>query len=88
MKRKADFMMQKVGGENLLVPLGAEVMHLNGIITLNDTAACVWELLAEERSLDELTAAVAERFDVADGIARADVQAFVDEVGQLGLLGP
>ena len=37
MKRKADFMIQKVGGENLLVPLGAQVMDLNGIITMNNT---------------------------------------------------
>jgi hypothetical protein len=88
MKRKADLMMQNVGGENLLVPLGAQVMDLNGLITLNDTAAWVWELLAEERSLDELTAAVAERFDVAAATARADVQTFVDEITRLGLLEP
>ncbi len=81
-------MMQNVGGENLLVPLGAQVMDLNGLITLNDTAACVWELLAEERSLDELAAAVAEWFDVAAEIARADVQTFVDEITRLGLLEP
>jgi len=28
MKRKADFIMQNVGGENLLVPLGAQVMDM------------------------------------------------------------
>ena len=88
MKRKNDFIMQDVGGENLLVPLGAQVMDLNGLITLNDTAACVWELLAAERSLDELTAAVAERFDVDPETARADVQTFVDEIAKIGLLEP
>jgi hypothetical protein len=86
MKRKADFMLQNVGGENLLVPLGAQVMDLNGLNTLNNTAACAWELLAEERTLDELAAAVAERFDVAAEIARADVQTFVDEIAKMGLL--
>ena len=88
MKRKNDFIMQNVGGENLLVPLGAQVMDLNGLITLNGTAACVWELLAAERSLDELTAAVAERFDVDPETARADVQTFVDEIAKMGLLEP
>lgn len=88
MKRKNDFIMQDVGGENLLVPLGAQVMDLNGLITLNDTAACVWELLAAERSLDELTAAVAERFDVDHETACADVQTFVDEIAKMGLLEP
>jgi hypothetical protein len=86
MKRKADFIMQNLGGKNLLVPLGAQVMDLNGLITLNETATCLWILLAQERSLDELTTAVVERFDVADKIARADVQTFVDEIKLLGLL--
>ena len=86
MKRKADFIMQNVGGENLLVPLGAQVMDLNGLITLNDTAACVWELLAQERTADELTAAVAERFDVTPERAYADVQTFVDEIAKMGVI--
>ena len=79
-------MMQNIGGENLLVPLGAQVMDLNGLIILNDTAACAWELLAEERMLDELAVAVAEQFDVAAEIARADLRIFVDEITRLGLL--
>ena len=52
MKRKDDFILQNVGGENLLVPLG-EVMDLNGLVTLNGTGACVWEHLART-SVDEL----------------------------------
>lgn len=87
MKRKSDFIMQGVGGENLLVPLGAQVIDLNGIITLNDTGACVWELLVgAERSLDELAEAVAAQFDVDVAVARADVQTFLDEIGRLGLV--
>jgi conjugal transfer/entry exclusion protein len=88
MKRKADFIMQNVGGENLLVPLGAQVMDLNGLITLNDTGACVWELLAQECTADELAAAVAERFDVTPERALADVQAFLNKITQLELLEP
>jgi hypothetical protein len=86
MKREENFIMKIVGGENLLVPLGAQVMNLNGLIILNDTGRCVWELLAEERSLDELTTTVAKRFDVAAEIARADVQTFLNEIAEMGLL--
>ncbi len=86
MKRKDDFILQNVGGENLLVPIGAQVMDMNGIITLNDTAVCVWELLARERSLDELAAKVAERFDVIPQRAHADVQTFLDEIAKLGMI--
>jgi hypothetical protein len=86
MKRKADFLMQNVGGENLLVPLGAQVMDMNGLITLNDTGACLWELLAEERTVDELAISLAAQFDVDAAAARADVQTFLDETARLGLL--
>ncbi len=78
--------MQNVGGESLLVPIGARVVEVNGIIVLNDTARCVWELLAQERSVDELAAAVAEKFDVDVANARVDVQAFLDEIAHLKAL--
>lgn len=86
MKRKADFRMRKVGGENVLLPLGSEAIGMNGLLTMSDTAAQAWDLLAEERTLGDLTAAVMERFDVDAGIARADMQVFVDELARLGLL--
>lgn len=86
MKRKTDFVMRNIGGANLLVPLGAQVLNLNGLITLNGTGACVWELLAQERSLDELTAGVVERFDVDAETAHADVKSFADEIAKMGLL--
>jgi hypothetical protein len=80
--------MRNVGGENVLVPLGAQVADLNGLVTLNATGCCLWELLAEDRSVDDLTAALAERFDADSECVRADVQAFADEITRLGLLEP
>jgi hypothetical protein len=85
-KRKDDFIIQKVGGENLLVPLGAQMMNLKGLVILSDTGACVWELLAVERTLDELAAAVVDQFDVDETTARADVQAFLIEIARLGMV--
>jgi len=79
-------MLQNVGGVALLTPLGAQVMEMNGLVILNDTACCVWELLAEERTLDELTAIVVERFAVEPVRARADVQTFLDEIAPLGMV--
>ena len=86
MKRKADFVMQKVAGENILVPIGAQVINLNGLFTFNETAACVWERLSEDRTLDDLTNAIVENFNVTAEEARADVQIFVDKISEMGLL--
>lgn len=86
MKRKKDFVLQNIGGENLLVPIGAQVIDLNGLVTLNETAVHVWELLEKERTADELAASVAEQFGVDLETAQRDVQVFLKEIKEMGLL--
>lgn len=84
MKRKDDLMLQKVGGQSLLIPLGAKVLDMNGMVVLNATGSFVWELLARECSFEELVAAVVERFEVEAGRAEADVRIFVDDLSRQG----
>ncbi|MGA3343943.1 MAG: PqqD family protein [Terracidiphilus sp.] len=86
MKRKDDLVMRSIGGDSLLVPTGARVLEMHGMVLLNSTGRCMWELLAQERSVDELAATIAERFDVDELRAHADVQSFVVEMAQMGLL--
>lgn len=59
MKRSFNFVMQNIGGVKLLIPLGSQVADSNGVITLNNTAAYIWELLAQEHSVEELSTSVA-----------------------------
>jgi hypothetical protein len=86
MKRKDNFWLRNVGGENLLLPLGAQVLDMNGVVILNVTGRCVWDLLAEDRSVASLAAIVAARFGVDSGRALADVLAFLDDIARMGLL--
>ena len=78
--------MENVGGEYLLVPIGAQVMDMNGIITLNATGAYLWELLEKDCTIDELAGAISERFDVTPEGAKVDVDAYLNEIGKLGIL--
>jgi len=80
--------MRSIGVDSFLVPLGVRVAEMQGMVVLNSTGRCMWELLAQERSVDELAAAVAERFSVDYSLAHADVQSFLDEMAQMGLLQP
>lgn len=86
MKRSEGFVLQNVGGQDLLVPIGAKVMDMNALITLNATARRIWDLLAEDRSVEYLVTDMVERFDVDPERARADVQLFLHDLGRLGLL--
>jgi hypothetical protein len=86
MKRKNNVIMREIGGQTLLVPIGAKVIALNGLITLNEPAACLWEMLAQERTEDELSAALAERFDVTLERAYKDVQTFLKDIDKIGVI--
>lgn len=86
MKRKDNFLMQVVGGENLLIPIGSQVVDMNGIVILNATARLIWQLLAQDRTVNELVAGVVQAFETDGEQARADVLTFLEEIAGLGLL--
>lgn len=86
MKRKANFLLRNIGGENLLVPLGSQVLDLNGIVTLNATGSYLWELMEKDCSIDGLAAIIAEIFDVDRERARMDIQIFLEKIASIGLL--
>ena len=78
--------MRKVGEVNIVVPLGQKVLDLNGVITLNETGAFIWELLGEERSLGELVEAVSQEFDVEPDQARKDIEDFLENLRKFDML--
>lgn len=80
------FVLEDIGSVGLLVPLDTRVVDLNGIVTLNATARYLWELLAEQQTVDDLAAQLTERFEIDLPQARTDVQVFVDSMSDLGLL--
>jgi hypothetical protein len=86
MKRKESFLLQTIGGECMLVPLGKQVVDTNGLVMLNSTGRVVWDLLAEEHSVDQLAQALVEQFDVDRERAQTDVREFLGEIRQIGLL--
>ena len=86
MRRNDRFLLRRLGRQDILVPLGSQVADMNGVVILNTTGRCVWELLAEDRSADDLVAAIAEEFDVDRERVQTDVQAFLDQVTHMGLL--
>jgi hypothetical protein len=86
MKRKEDFLLQNVGGQDLLIPLGSKVLDMNGMVVLNPTGRYIWELLAEDRSLEDLVTAVVDWFEVGTEQAGTDVRSFVEDLARQGLI--
>ncbi len=86
MKRKDDVLVQNIGGQDLLVPIGAKVAEMNGMVVLNPAARLIWDLLAEDRSEEDLVTAVVNQFDVDRERAQVDVKGFLSELAGWRLL--
>ncbi len=86
MKIKDSFLLKKVAGQNVVVPVGNSVVNFNAAITLNETAAFLWELLKEETTEEALTAQLCENYDVSLENAKRDVKVFINVLKEHDIL--
>ena len=86
MRRNPDFLLRRVADSVVVVPVGPATATFPGMITLNDTGAYLWELLEQEQTVETLTAAMTDRYDVEQALARKDVEAFVGRLIPTGAI--
>ena len=85
MKLKNGFMLRQVAGENVVLPVGAD-LDFNGMITLNDTGATLWKRLEQGAELSDLAAALLAEYDVNEETAAAAAEQFVAKLEEHGFL--
>lgn len=80
------FMIRQVDGERVAVPVGEAVRKFSGMISLNDSAAFLLQLLQTEQTTETLLDAVLKEFEVSKDDARKDISEFLSVMDTLGLL--
>lgn len=78
MKIKSGFMLRNIADQWIVVPLGERVVDFNGLITLNETGAFLWQRLEEGADKQQLIEALTEEFEVDEDTAMADIGEFID----------
>lgn len=86
MQIKKGFILRTVGGQNVVVAVGAASRSFSGIIRLNETGKFLWEQLSADKSENELCAALLDEYDLSEEQARADISAFVKKLKEAELL--
>lgn len=86
MKRSDNFLLRDVAGTLVIVPVGAAVSAFPGMITINTTGAYIWEQLETEQTVESLTEALMDRYEVDAEKATADVIAFVEKLKPTGAI--
>lgn len=88
MKRNPEYLLRDVADSHVLVPVGTAVSLFAGMITLNPTGCYLWEKLESDQTVDSLTAALLERYQVTEEQARADVEKFLQTLEPTGAILP
>lgn len=88
MKLKEDFELQTVCTEKVLIGTGAKNVDFSKIVSLNDTAAFLWETAKEQGDFtaDSLTKTLCENYEVTEEKAMADVENVIAEWTKIGLI--
>ena len=78
MKIKEGFILRKVSEAYVVVAIGENAQTFNGMITLNETGAFLWEkLTVGSDDAQSLVALLLDEYDVGKELAQKDVDAFV-----------
>lgn len=86
MKIKEGFVLRSVGGNNIVVPVGAQTIDFHCIITLNESGVFLWNRLQEDCDEAQLVEAVLAEYDTTEEVAAADVADFIENLRQAELL--
>ena len=86
MKIKKGFILREVAGSFIVVAVGEAVKTYNGLITLNETSAFLWNILVKGATEEELVDALLSEYDVEKEEAIKGVKLFINKLVEAKLV--
>ena len=86
MKIKDGFVLRKIAGQHMAIPVGARAKELHGMIGLNETGAFIWERLSDGQPSEAIVAALCSEYDVQEEAAMESVKRFCQKLKSEGIL--
>ena len=86
MRVEKEFVLREIAGDYIIIPTGKTVLEFNGLVTVNEVGVSLWNMLQEEISFDSLVSGILEEYDVDEEVAREDIQEFLDQMIESGIL--
>lgn len=81
MKIKDGFMLRKVAGQWVVVPLGERVVEFNGLMTLSESGALLWkDMISNDVSEEDAVNLILSEYSIDENTARADVREFFSSI--------
>ena len=86
MKLKENLVLRQVADTWTVLPLGKDIINFDGMLTLNDTGAMLWQVLETGADKEELVKALTKEYDVSEQQALTDIEEFIDKLNLAGCL--
>lgn len=86
MRVNKNFIAREVAGEYILIPAGEAALQIHGMICLSESGYLLYQKLQEDCTAEALVQTIRSEYDVEPGVAKADVEDFLDQMRQVGLL--
>lgn len=80
MKLKKEFILREIAGEYILVPTGETTLNFNGLITVNELGAFIWNNIEKVNSEEDILKLILDEYEVEENIAREDLNEFLDKL--------
>ena len=84
--RNSSLVSREVAGETIVVPICKGVGDLDSVYTFNPVGRSLWRLLENGQSVEELANWVATNYEVDAKQAFEDVQTYLSELQEIGLV--
>ena len=78
LKLDKEYVLRQIEDDYIIVPVGKAALSFNGMITVNETGAFLWEQLLKGTDRKGLLRTVVETYEVTPEIAERDIDEFLD----------
>lgn len=78
MRIEKTFVLREIAGDYVIVPTGKSALEFNGLITVNEVGAFIWNQLQEETTVDQIVEAIQEEYEVDRETAKVDTEEFLE----------
>lgn len=86
MRLKEGYELNNIIGEWAVVPIGGRMTDVNGILTLSESGAFLWNKLKTGSDIEKLVSSLLAEYKIDRSTAEEDVRQFIADLNKLGLL--
>ena len=85
-KISSEYLIREIAGEQIIIPVGRETENFDGLISVNEVARTLWEMLQKGSDFQGLVHGICAEYEVDEETAGRDIRVFLEKLQANGIL--